>query len=102
MARLTVISAASVRVGRRVILKVTRGQPISGSGHLTFKCGNSGAVVLRNIELAQIRDCVIECDCGSFNETPRLIPLRTGYAPRFGELWPRPGINRGGSSDRRS
>jgi hypothetical protein len=58
------------RAARRVILKATRGQPIRGSGHLTFECGNCGAVVLENVELPQIRDCVIECDCGTFNATP--------------------------------
>jgi hypothetical protein len=62
MARLTVNSAASARAGRRVILKVTRGQPIGGSGHLTFECGNCGAVVLQNVELEQVRGCVVECD----------------------------------------
>jgi hypothetical protein len=68
MARLKVISGAEARTGRRVILKVARGQPISSSGHLTFECGNCGAVVLQNVSLDQIRDCVIECDCGAFNE----------------------------------
>ena len=70
MARLTVISEALAWQGRRVILKVTRGQPISGSGRLTFECGNCGAVVLQDVRLDQIRDCVIECDCGAFNEPP--------------------------------
>jgi len=66
VARLKVISAA--RAARRVILKVTRGQPIRSSGPLTFECGNCGAVVLQNVNLDQIRDCVIECDCGALNE----------------------------------
>jgi hypothetical protein len=71
VARLAVISAASARAGRRIILKVARGQPISGSGNLTFECGNCGTVVLQDVGLSQVRDCVIECDCGAFNETPR-------------------------------
>ena len=73
MARLTVISGALARSGRRVILKVTRGQPISGSGPLTFECGNCAAVVLQDVHLDQIRDCVIECDCGAFSEIARRI-----------------------------
>lgn len=68
VARLKVISEAQARSGRRVILKVARGQPISSIGPLTFECGNCGAVVLRHVNLEQIRDCVIECDCGAFNE----------------------------------
>ena len=68
VARLKVISEAQARSGRRVILKVARGQPISSGGRLTFECGNCGVVVLQNVSLEQIRDCVIECDCGAFNE----------------------------------
>jgi hypothetical protein len=68
VARLKVISEAQARSGRRVILKVARGQPISSSGHLTFECGNCGTVVLENVNFEQIRDCVVECDCGAFNE----------------------------------
>jgi hypothetical protein len=68
LARLKVISGALAQAGRRVILKVTRGKPISSRGPLTFECGNCGAVVLQNVELEQVRDCVIECDCGAFNE----------------------------------
>jgi hypothetical protein len=68
VARLKVISGAAARAGRRVILKVARGQPIRSRGPLTFECGNCGAVVLQNVNLDQIRDCVIECDCGAFNE----------------------------------
>ena len=68
MARLQVISEAQARSGRRVILKVVRGQPINSSGPLTFECGNCGNVVLQNVTLDQIRDCVVECDCGAFNE----------------------------------
>ena len=68
MARLKVISEAQARSGPRVILKVTRGQPISSRGLLTFECGNCGAVVLQNVNVEQIRDCVIECDCSAFNE----------------------------------
>jgi hypothetical protein len=68
VARLKVISEAQARSGRRVILKVARGQPINSRGPLTFECGNCGAVVLQNVNLEQIRDCVIECDCGAFNE----------------------------------
>ena len=69
MARLKVISEAQARSGRRVILKVTREQPIRSSrGLLTFECGNCGAVVLQNVNVEQIRDCVIECHCGAFNE----------------------------------
>jgi hypothetical protein len=67
MARLTVISGEEARAGWRVILRVARGQPITGRGRLTFECGSCGAVVLQNVDLAQIRDCVIECDCGAFN-----------------------------------
>jgi hypothetical protein len=33
-----------------------------------FECGNCGAVVLQNVNLEQIHDCVIECDCGAFNK----------------------------------
>jgi hypothetical protein len=65
---LKVISEAQARAGRRVILKVARGQPITSSGQLSFECGNCGAVVLENVDLEQIRDCVIECDCGAFGE----------------------------------
>jgi hypothetical protein len=72
VARLTVISAASARAGRGVILKASLGWPISGNGHLTFACGNCGAVVLQNVTLEQVRDCVIECDCGAFNGSPSL------------------------------
>jgi len=68
VARLTVISEAQARVGRRVILKVARGQPIRSSGHLSFECGNCGAVVLENVDLEQIRHCIIECDCSAFSE----------------------------------
>jgi hypothetical protein len=68
VARLKVISEAQARSGQRVILKVARGQPLSSRGTLTFECGNCGAVVLQNVTLEQIRDCVIECDCGAFNE----------------------------------
>jgi hypothetical protein len=68
MARLKVISGSVARAGRRVILKVTRGRPIRSAGTLSFECGNCGAVVLENVNLGQIRDCVIECDCGAFNE----------------------------------
>jgi len=68
VARLKVISEVQARAGRRVILRVARGQPISSSGPLTFECGNCGAVVLQNVNLAQILNCVIECDCGAFNE----------------------------------
>jgi hypothetical protein len=68
VARLKVISEVQVRLGRRVILKVARGQPIRSSGRLIFECGNCGTVVLENVNFEQIRDCVIECDCGAFNE----------------------------------
>jgi hypothetical protein len=68
MARLKVISGALAQAGRRAILKVARGQPISSNGRLTFECGNCGAVVLENVELEQIRNCVIQCDCGAYNE----------------------------------
>ena len=68
MARLKVISEVQARSGRRVILKTVRGQPIRSAGHLAFECGNCGTVVLQNVNLEQIRDCVIECDCGAFNE----------------------------------
>ena len=68
MARLKVIPASLARAGRRVILKVARGQPISSSGRLTFECGNCDAVVLQNVNLDQVRDCIIECGCGAFNE----------------------------------
>jgi hypothetical protein len=68
VARLKVISEAQARDGRRVILKVARGRPINSSGPLTFECGNCGAIVLQNVTLEQVRDCVIECDCGAFNE----------------------------------
>jgi len=68
VARLKVISEVQARDGRRVILKVTRGRPINSSGPLIFECGNCGAVVLQNVTLDQIRDCVVECDCGAFNE----------------------------------
>jgi hypothetical protein len=68
VARLTVISGALAGVGRRVILKITRGRPIRSAGPFTFECGNCGSVVLQNVRLEQIRDCVIECDCGAFNE----------------------------------
>jgi hypothetical protein len=68
VARLKVISGALARTGRRVILKVIRGQPIRSSGPLIFECGNCGAVVLQNVNLDQVRNCVIECDCGAFNE----------------------------------
>jgi hypothetical protein len=68
VARLKVISEIQARAGRRVVLKVARGQPISSNGPLTFECGNCGAVVLQNVNLEQIRDCVIECHCGAFNE----------------------------------
>jgi hypothetical protein len=68
VARLTVIPGAEARAGRRVILKVARGQPIRSRGALTFECGNCGVVVLQNVRLEQIRDCVIECDCGAFNQ----------------------------------
>ena len=71
MARLTVISVSSARAGRRVILKLARGQRITSSGHLTYECGSCSAVVLENVELAQVRDCVIECDCGAFSEIAR-------------------------------
>jgi hypothetical protein len=67
MARMKVISGALARTGRRVILKVARGQPINSHGYLTFECGRCGAVVLENVNLEQIRNCVIECDCGAFN-----------------------------------
>jgi hypothetical protein len=53
----------------RVILKVAREQPIRSSGHLTFECGSCGAVVLENVEVTHVRDCVVECDCGAFNRT---------------------------------
>lgn len=68
VARLKVISGTLARSGRRVLLKVARGQPIRSSGPLTFECGNCGAVVLQNVNLQQIRECIIECDCGAFNE----------------------------------
>lgn len=68
MARLKVISEAQARSGPRVILKVTRGQPIRSRGLLTFECGNCGAVVVQHVSMEQIRNCVIECDCGTFNE----------------------------------
>jgi len=71
VARLTVISAAQAQASGRVILKVTPGRPISASGRRTFECGNCGAVVLQNVELVQIRGCVIECYFGAFNETGR-------------------------------
>jgi hypothetical protein len=70
MARLVVISGVQARAGRRVALKVARGQPINSSGPLTFECGNCGAVVLQNVRLEQVRDCVVECGCGTFNEIP--------------------------------
>jgi hypothetical protein len=73
VARLKVISAAQAQAGRRAILKVTRGQPISSSGRLTFECGSCGAVVLENVELEQVRNCVIQCDCGAYNE-PADVP----------------------------
>jgi len=68
VARLKVISEALGRAGRRVILKVSRGRPLTSSGPLTFECGNCGGVVLQHVNLDQIRDCIIECDCGAFNE----------------------------------
>jgi hypothetical protein len=68
VARLKVISGALALAGQRVVLKIARGQPIRSSGPLTFECGNCGVVVLQNVNLEQIRDCVIECDCGAFNE----------------------------------
>ena len=71
VARLTVISEVQARAGRRVILKVVRGQPIRSGGPLTFECGNCGTVVLQNVNLEQIRDCVVECSCGAFNELAR-------------------------------
>jgi hypothetical protein len=70
MARLTVISGDQARSGWRVILKVRRGQPIRSSGPLTFECGNCGTVVLQFVHLDQIRNCVIECDCGAYSATP--------------------------------
>lgn len=54
-----------------MILKLARGQRITSSGHLTYECGSCSAVVLENVELAQVRDCVIECDCGAFSEIAR-------------------------------
>jgi hypothetical protein len=74
VARLKVISGALAREGGRVILKVARGQPIRSSGHLTFECGNCATVVLENVNFEQIRDCVIECDCGAFNEPSKDAP----------------------------
>jgi hypothetical protein len=71
LVRLTEISRDQARAGRRVILKIARGQPISSKGHLTYECGNCGAVVLKNVELEQIRDCVAECDSGAFSEIAR-------------------------------
>jgi len=71
VARLTVISEALARTRRRVVLKAARGQPIRSSGHLTYECGNCGAIVLENVELNQIRDCVVECDCGAFSKIAR-------------------------------
>jgi hypothetical protein len=68
LARLKVIPGALARAGRRVILRVVRGQPIRSSGPHTFECGNCGTVVLQNVNLEQISNCVIECDCGAFNE----------------------------------
>jgi hypothetical protein len=68
VARLKVISEAQARSGRRVILTVTRGQPIRSNGSLTFECGNCAAVVLQHVNLDQIRNCIIECHCGAFNE----------------------------------
>jgi hypothetical protein len=59
VARLKVISEAQARSGRRVILTVTRGQPIRSGGSLTFECGNCGAVVLQNVNLEQISNCVL-------------------------------------------
>jgi hypothetical protein len=68
VARLKVISGALARAGPRVILKVIRGRPIRSSGRLIFECGNCGAVVLQDVNLDQVRNCVIECGCGAFNE----------------------------------
>ena len=68
VARLKVISGVQARAGSRVILRVARGQPIRSSGSLTFECGNCGAVVLQNVNLEQVRNCVVECGCGAFNE----------------------------------
>jgi hypothetical protein len=68
VARLKVISGALARAGQRVILKVARGRPIRSNGPFTFECGNCGSVVLQYVNLEQIRNCVIECDCGAVNE----------------------------------
>jgi len=68
VARLKVISGAQARAGGRAILKVARGQPIRSRGRLTFECGSCGAVIMENVDMQQIRDCVIECDCNAFNE----------------------------------
>jgi hypothetical protein len=68
VARLKVISEVQAHAGRRAILKVARGQPIMSGGHLSFECGNCGAVVLEKVDVEQIRYCVIECDCGAFSE----------------------------------
>jgi hypothetical protein len=73
VARLKVISGALAQAGRRAILKVARGQPIRSSGRLTFECGNCGAVVLENVNLEQVRDCIIQCDCGAYND-PADVP----------------------------
>jgi hypothetical protein len=54
-----------------VILKAARGKPIRSSGRLTYECGNCGAVVLENVDLEQVRDCVIECDRDAFSEVAR-------------------------------
>jgi hypothetical protein len=64
VARLKVISGVQARAGRRVILKSARGQPLRSRGPLTFECGNCGTVVLQNVNLEQIQNCIIECDPG--------------------------------------
>lgn len=70
-ARLTVISGDQARARGRAILKVARAQPITSHGSLTFECGNCGAVVLEYVEVKQVRNCVVECYCGTFNEVAR-------------------------------
>jgi len=70
VARLKVISGVEARARGQVILSVALGRPIRSNGDLTFECGNCGAVVLENVNLDQLRDCVVECSCGAFNEPP--------------------------------
>lgn len=55
--------------GARSILEPAFARPaMSGVGPLTCTCGCCGHVLLRNVDLSQVRDVIVRCFvCGSCN-----------------------------------